>query len=84
MVLWGFDKIISDLRSDFSNIDGGFIVWKISTLCVKIFPNPLTHENRKTAKHKYIRFDRMKRIFLNWTLKLEILPFSNSFLQLLT
>ena len=48
MVLCGFDKIISDLRSDFSNIDGGFIVWKISTLCVKIFPNPLTHENRKT------------------------------------
>ena len=26
MVLCGFDKIISDLRSDFSNIDGGFIV----------------------------------------------------------
>ena len=39
---------ISDRRSDLLNIDGGFIVWKISTICVKILPNPLTHENRKT------------------------------------
>ena len=48
MVLCGFGKIISDLRSDFSNIVEEFILWNISTICVEIFTNPLTHKNRRT------------------------------------
>ena len=77
MVLCGFGKIISDLRSDFSNIDEEFILWNISTICVKIFPNPLTRENRRTRLHTnmldlILYMKRIFHFFLNCSLKLEI------------
>ena len=57
MVLCGFGKIISDLRSDFSNIDEEFILWNISTICVKIFLNPHPWKQKDSATYKHVRFD---------------------------